>query len=1221
MLVSCFLPVMAHAASWTLNAASKSSTGSVQVGAVIKNMIQGTITVTYPDETPVTVHAIPNSGYEVSKVVINGVTTLDPIGNDFIVNGPGTQTVWVYFRLGTYKINSSVAGDFGGTVSPATITGLTPGAAITVPKIVTFTPSSALFTLSSITGIPTGATPAAYQTPAVPGPGETVTVTFPQYFIFNSNVNLVATFTSQSPIANAGPGQIGYVGHVTTLDGSASQLNGVTTTYAWSQTSGPATVVITPDANPARATFTPAVSGTYGFTLTLSPGGSTATTSVTVYNDATEVAMQCQSCHVTTGKAKIIKAYDDWATSKHNLNDVACANCHIGANTGNHPGSFSQATACNPCHNDGNPVNHPLAINGNPCLTCHNKHTLAASQSGAPHFNNITTGMYPASYVTQNFTCVDCHGVDSAINKKNREEWALTGHGNVNAPSWIAEDFKTLNDCVRCHTTTGFRAYSTAKVTAAWGVSTDKTKEVLICIGCHSDANTGTIRNVSLHKPYTDEPGFTSNDLSTSNICVNCHSGTNNGTSIQVKVGTANFASQPFVAPHGITSAGSIQGKSAFLFPGRTYAAYEDNSHRMAGVGNRMGTGTKGPCITCHVSGDAAHNKHSFKAISSASGTRTVEKFRTTSCTSCHGGSLSVAVLEGHRLDFDTAMSILKAQLQAKGFVYSNTAPYFSTTNWGSGQAGANVMGAAYNYRLFVEEHGAYAHNPSYAKQIIVDSIDAVYNNGVVTGDIAPALAALVSGGNISQAQADSLVTYKNSTSCNTCHGNPPAQIGAVNNHEIATDIGTCTTCHIYTGSGGLHHNDSHVDFQANIACGTCHKTAASAPQLATGTHGLHFTILQSTDEFVNCTKCHTYNGAMTAPHRDGTVQITAGCSTNLCHGSIATPTWGTNSSNNSCTKCHGTGTASVDATNRYVVAPNDIAATGTGKVSANAKTGAHQTHLRMLNGMSAIGTVDERCQGCHGALPTDSLHSNGTSTPSFTGIAANAGAMSPSFSGGSCSSTYCHDPAGTGGTLNSANRGTGVVPSWTNNGYIADGTLKTLSNCNTCHKVPGEVGFTSTVSHGSTTITGDCAGCHGHNGDSGGIVGQQHMDGIKYAFGGNETCSSCHGFPPMTQAEFDARGAGFIDGKVESYAGGAGHHSTHLLSTITAADGFTPCLPCHPSTIHAQGDHIVTRSNVQVNFVDDTGFRFDDSRAKRYNDVALTCSNISCHFKPTKPW
>ena len=266
----------------------------------------------------------------------------------------------------------------------------------------------------------------------------------------------------------------------------------------------------------------------------------------------------------------------------------------------------------------------------------------------------------------------------------------------------------------------------------------------------------------------------------------------------------------------------------------------------------------------------------------------------------------------------------------------------------------------------------------------------------------------------------------------------------------------------------------STVTWGSTVTCGSCHATSG----LATGTHAKHIAAAPQ------CNYCHatssdnSYNSTL---HVNGQIDVTdqgysAGgtpgngygtCSTAACHGSIAPPVWGVNTNNTTCTKCHGTGTVDpITSDNRHVVAPADPAATDKGQVSATAKTGAHQTHIRYLNGLSGQGNEDDRCSTCHGALPTSGLHvtqfgppSNPTST--FSGLAktSTGGTMTPVYSAGSCSNTYCHNPAGTNGTLDPLNAGTGTSPSWTNAGYLGD-TLKTDSLCLTTptqHQAPAK--------------------------------------------------------------------------------------------------------------------------------------------------------------------
>ena len=1218
MVVTCLMPVMAHAASWTLTSAAKTVGGAIQVGTgTPRTSLQGNLITTYTyttTPTPVNVTVAPNAGYAVSKVVINGVTTNNPTQTVWSVVGTTAQTFYVYFAVQKYNITASVAGNVGGTVNPASITNITGGSQLGTTSVVTFTPVSSLYALSSVSGIPAGAT----QSPLVPLSGQSVTVTFPSTFVVNTNINLVGTFVSNIPTANAGGPQTVFAGNAVTLSGDNSLSGGGISIYAWSQTSGPATAVLA-NANASRASFIPTVSGTYTFSLTLMPGGSSASTTVTVYADANQFAIdKCQNCHSGTGNPVTTNAYQKWATSKHQSNYVVCANCHVGADTGGHPGvvpenkcischnstlgispaitvghmgivdtykttcygchkhdltvsgslscagchgyppdtqtihttgfkkythvsatcadchsvptttaavgdhrdgavevltttnacsschsyppvSAAHATAvagsapncstchvynfytdathnngtlnftnlaCNACHGhpptvlslaiSGKTGPHPLSTD---CAMCHGYNpidpaaaglhrngTLDVLKSGAPHFNNSTSANYSASYVTSQVTsCAFCHNAN-VNNLAIRQQWATSGHANTEAALAKVTDFKVFSPCVRCHTTTGFIAYSTARMVTQWGLATDKTKEVITCVACHSDVANGVVRTVTPNKPYESDQSFTNTNVGSSNVCMDCHGGRDSGNFIQSKVGTVDFTNTPYqYNTHYMVAGGILQGSVGFNFPGRTYTAFTENSHSKIGMGS-MGTGTSGPCAGCHMSATA---KHKFSVATEVSGTITA--LETNVCVNCHNTSLPATTLNNKRVTFQAALEILRIQLAAKGYTWDATVKTFYAgatnivaTNWGVGQAGANVMGAAYNYKMFITEPSAYAHNPAYAKELITDSIDAVYNNGTVTGSIDSALADLQANNKITAGQVTAINSYKQADgSCNSCHGNPPDT-----SFHVGVVAGTCSSCHIFTGAGGVTHNNGVVDMQSGTgACSSCHGYPPTSQVIHT-TGVVKYNHDKVGVDYTNCAQCHSVpaTSASTATHRNGTVDL---------------------------------------------------------ETNANA------------------------CNSCHSAPPATSIHSAATLAP---------------------------------------------------------------FNCTNCHIY--------TVSSAST-----------------------HNNGA-VDFSGSITCDSCHGYPPLPLAQLTARANGaFANAKVEDYANGGGHHATHLLSSVSANEGFTPCLPCHPNTHHAQGGGTVVRTNVNVFEASDLTFRFDDARPKQYNTASLSCSNVSCHFQPTAQW
>ncbi|WP_224963378.1 CxxxxCH/CxxCH domain-containing protein [Geomonas subterranea] len=335
------------------------------------------------------------------------------------------------------------------------------------------------------------------------------------------------------------------------------------------------------------------------------------------------------------------------------------------------------------------------------------------------------------------------------------------------------------------------------------------------------------------------------------------------------------------------------------------------------------------------------------------------------------------------------------------------------------------------------------------------------------------------------------------------------------------------------------------------------------------------------------------------------------------------------------CTGCHGTETATITPDNRYVVAPprnaNGLTGTlaGIGQVSNDPKVGAHQAHLKRLNGFSNYSTVDYTCQACHGPLPTDFSHINSNSIPVFQGMATKNGAMTASYTGTKCNNTYCHNPAATGGTLLAANAGTAVFPSWTSANYVASGT-KSVANCQVCHKVPGNTGFEPAGTHnGMNTDVTDCSGCHGHNGDgSGTVAGRRHMDGVKFGAG---NCDTCHGYDVGTWSAFPER-SGVVTGK--------GAHEKHIaylktrynVTLTPASDAFgvgnswtQVCGVCHNGAAHNMGEAIPgTGRTISI-----TPARQFGGSLPVYNGTVgvassikpKTCSNVDCHYKETPSW
>jgi len=471
-----------------------------------------------------------------------------------------------------------------------------------------------------------------------------------------------------------------------------------------------------------------------------------------------------------------------------------------------------------------------------------------------------------------------------------------------------------------------------------------------------------------------------------------------------------------------------------------------------------------------------------------------------------------------------------------------------------------------------------------------------------------------------------------------SCHANPYVVGGYVTTPTWGTVSG-CAACHNNNAGAGAAFDPilgepltgahtKHMSAPNSIACGTCHTNVAKD----TNTSSVHINGTIDVNGYV----------APVAKHAIGSGY--GSCASASCHGA-ASPNWGTSSSNDTCTKCHGTGTATVTALNRYVVAPpNSVAGTagtvtGTGQVSNNTKVGAHQTHLRFLNGFSNYSSIDFRCQNCHGSLPVSGSHANGSSAPAFQGLATRGG-MTPVWTAGTftCSNTFCHNPAGSG-ILDAANGGSRTFVSWTSASYLADGG-KSLVNCGKCHKVPGDAGFSKQAAHGSmvtNTTANQCTGCHGHDGDSTGPLGQRHIDGIKYAALGGTTCNGCHSYDATDWATATHNYGGTVANE------GIGAHAKHITyiktrfgvtlnPTTDFAAGFgagnsaAVCGVCHSNS---SSDHMAGNRTINFNGSVVRQFGPNNNPTTWYTGVSTSssaanpkqCSNIDCHYGLTPLW
>lgn len=784
LIVALLFAFPALANAWYVNAKTSPATG---LGTISPSGNQSYLAGANSGEFTVT----PANGYTVSRVTLDGATLSSNANGKYVapyLAGRSWRYLVGYFVSATVSITTGISGGSGAIRED---------------------------TNESLTKIPAGS---ARQLLIIPNPGYSIaTVTAAGaasisdnsdgtktviYTNLQANQSVTASFalipvvtaSAGSDVASYGAG----AEFAATLHGSAVSNQGAIS-YAWS---GTGLSFGTPTAN--ITTVYAASPGSYPATLTVTSGGIVTLDSatVTVFDRTDYLEGLCTSCH-SGNTPQVVSAYD---ASAHKANHTSCQDCH---STTPH-GALPTGSVCAACHADtaGNVLNHPVQIGTMACNVCHEPHTTAASRTASlppPHFNTITTGRYPASYVTPRSSCGDCHST-ADNNAAIRSDWAASGHGDTGAPPWTGNDFKTEAGCARCHTTTGYVNYVTSGFVnmAAWGDPADPTKEVLACNGCHNPDFSR--RAFSLVDPSGPSFSFTfpvsGTDVATSykfsslispngiknsdsNNCMLCHRGNIDGEIIKKAAAFGDFTGVGRLLPHGMAAAGMLGDLSGAgynynedynIFSGKSDQSRHWSYHEYIGSANYHDTGNRGACVTCHMS----DTRHNFAAVFKNS-TGSITAVATQAiCNNCHpsvnvAGPMDVTILKARKAEFASALQVLKALLQKSGFDPDSSA----SKNWGGTQTiRSNNMGAYYNYFLFRDgDRASYVHGPAYTRRLILSSITWLDDNSFNVSAYAT-INTLAGEGRISAATRDSAISFLGITAtpgtltgiCANCH-------------------------------------------------------------------------------------------------------------------------------------------------------------------------------------------------------------------------------------------------------------------------------------------------------------------------------------------------------------------------------------------------------------------------------------------------------------------
>lgn len=447
---------------------------------------------------------------------------------------------------------------------------------------------------------------------------------------------------------------------------------------------------------------------------------------------------RCIWCH-NPHDNRVLPQHRDWAESGHgNTNSGPFANRGTDFKTRGSSADWSQAA-------------------GDVCVRCHTAtgyiNLVTSNMKNVSPWGLQADGVTPISFTRQTLYCTVCHdnGSGKSYGFNLRQIPALGSIGGVR----VFQNFSAVT--------------GTLSVPAA-GLE-------VIPVVTNSDANSAeAFARLRIINNAIDFP-----DGGISNRCMLCHSGRASGQLIKLSATSrdgsgklTNFRRMNRIGVHDFAGAGTMFRSLGFEFYSSSHYAQPDGIpyvHDRIGSGF-PGTGSRGPCVSCHMSSSRSHLFLPVDSTSSA-----ITSINTALCSSCHAaGGIGNSRFNGtatdltqHKSGYSAALKALTAWLNMKGLG--------STSNWvrlssyplptsaatpaaaqallrSAGSAltvygldqtacvapadhsldtylGMRNMGASMNQNYLSNDPAGYVHNDLYVKRLIFDSLDWIDNCGM----------------------------------------------------------------------------------------------------------------------------------------------------------------------------------------------------------------------------------------------------------------------------------------------------------------------------------------------------------------------------------------------------------------------------------------------------------------------------------------------------------
>ena len=369
---------------------------------------------------------------------------------------------------------------------------------------------------------------------------------------------------------------------------------------------------------------------------------------------------KCIWCH-NPHDNRVLPQHEDWAESGHgNTNSGAFANRGTDFKTRGSSLDWSQA-----------------AVDG--CVRCHTAsgfiNLVTSNMKNISPWGLSADGVTPIAFTRQTLYCNVCHdnGSGKSYGYDLRQIPALGSTGGVR----IYHNYSA--------------SWGTSRISAAGfsNATTNAAKTSIVpqinpgAVGNRIDNNTTeTFARIRVVNNSIDFP-----NVGISARCVLCHSGRASGSLIKLVAASSdsngnafNFRLNSRIGVHDFAGAGTMFRSLGFEFYSSSHYAQPADipyAHDQLGQSNFQGTGSRGPCITCHMS---SSKSHSFLPVDVTG--KVVTSINTALCNNCHatGGTGNsrfngtVTGINVKKSGYAAALKALQAWVNMKGIS--------STTNW-----------------------------------------------------------------------------------------------------------------------------------------------------------------------------------------------------------------------------------------------------------------------------------------------------------------------------------------------------------------------------------------------------------------------------------------------------------------------------------------------------------------------------------------------------------